>query len=78
MCARSGLEDQMLHSLAMASEAGMDVQREMRKDPALAKFEMDPRVVVLVHNAQELRAGRRATASASSDADAAAEGTKPL
>ena len=78
MYARSGMEDQMLHSLAMASEAGMDVQREMRKDPALAKFELDPRVVVLVHNAQELRAGHRATASASSDADAAAAGTKPL
>jgi tetratricopeptide (TPR) repeat protein len=78
MYARSGMEDQMLHSLAVASEAGMDVQREMRKDLALAKFELDPRVVVLVRNAQELRAGHRATASASSDADAAAAGTKPL
>ena len=34
----------MLHSLASAAEAGMDVQPEMRKDPYLAKFEMDPRV----------------------------------
>ena len=50
----------MLHSLAKAAEAGMDVQVEMRHDPVLAKFEMDPRVVVLVHNAHELRAvGRR-------------------
>lgn len=61
--ARNGLEEQMLHSLSMASEAGMDVQHEMRKDPVLAKFEMDPRVVILVHNAQALRASRAATAS---------------
>jgi hypothetical protein len=43
----------------------MDVQREMRKDQVLAKFELDPRVVVLVHNAQALRA-KAPTASASS------------
>jgi tetratricopeptide (TPR) repeat protein len=78
MYARGGMQDQMLHSLSVASEAGMDVQREMRKDPALARFEFDPRVVVLVRNAQELRAGHRATASASSDADAPGAGTKPL
>jgi tetratricopeptide (TPR) repeat protein len=78
MYAGDGLEDHMIHSLAMASEAGMNVQREMRKDPVLAKFEFDPRVVVLVHNAQELRAGRRATASASSAGAGAAAGTKPL
>jgi tetratricopeptide (TPR) repeat protein len=64
--ARSDLEEEMLHSLAMASEAGMDVQREMRRDPVLAKFELDPRVVVLVHNAQALRASRGAAASFSS------------
>jgi len=64
--AGNGLEDQMLHSLAMASEAGMDVQREMRRDVVLAKFEMDPRVVVLVHNAQMLRESRAAASSASS------------
>ena len=56
--AQNGLEGEMLHSLAMASEAGMDIQREMRKDPVLAKFEMDPRVLVVVHNAQALRASR--------------------
>jgi tetratricopeptide (TPR) repeat protein len=64
--AKNGLDEPMLHSLAMASEAGMDVQREMHKDPELAKFEMDPRVVVLVHNAQALRATRGARVSASS------------
>jgi tetratricopeptide (TPR) repeat protein len=63
--AQDGQEEQMLHSLAMASEAGMDVQREMRKDTVLAKYEIDPRVVVLVHNAELLRASR-ANATASS------------
>jgi tetratricopeptide (TPR) repeat protein len=53
--ARSGSEEQMLHSLAAASEAGMDVQREMHKDVVLSKFETDPRVLVLVHNAESLR-----------------------
>jgi tetratricopeptide (TPR) repeat protein len=56
--ARSGAEDQMLHSLGMACEAGLDIQREMLKDPVLAAFENDPRVVVIVHNAQLLRAGK--------------------
>src|SRR5947209_6784717 len=58
MYARAGLEDQMLHSLAMASEAGMDIQREMRKDPVLVKVADDPRVVVMVKNAEALRASR--------------------
>ena len=63
--AQNGLEEQMLHSLSMACEAGMNVQHEMHRDAVLAKYEMDQRVVVLVHNAEELRAGRAATASAS-------------
>lgn len=58
MYARSGMEEPMLHSLAMASEAGMDVQREMRNDPVLAKLVSDPRVIVLIRNAQALRASR--------------------
>lgn len=58
MYARAGMEESMLHSLAMASEAGMDVQREMRNDPILAKLVADPRIIVLVHNAQALRASR--------------------
>lgn len=59
--AQNGLEGEMLHSLAMASEAGMDIRREMRKDAVLAKFEMDPRVLVIVHNAEALRASRGST-----------------
>ncbi len=65
--AQNGQIEQMLHSLAMASESGMDVQREMRKDSLLAKFETDPRVVVLVHNGQMMRTGRAATVTASSN-----------
>lgn len=71
--ARSGLQEQMLHSLAKAAEAGMDVQIEMRKDPVLAAYENDPRVVVLVRNAEVLRANRPATLSKTS-----AESVKPL
>ena len=55
--AEAGREEPMLHSLAEASEAGIDIQREMRRDPALAPYAEDPRVIVLVHNAQLLRAG---------------------
>jgi tetratricopeptide (TPR) repeat protein len=73
--AQGGQEEQMLHSLAMASEAGMDVQREMRKDTELAKFELDPRVVVLVHNAELLRANR---ANASAVGASTPETPKPL
>jgi tetratricopeptide (TPR) repeat protein len=77
--ARDGMEEQMLHALAMASEAGMDVQREMRRDPALARFEMDPRVLVLVHNAAALRAGQPGGAGAGGDGGApAVTDAKPL
>jgi tetratricopeptide (TPR) repeat protein len=48
-------EDQMLYWLAKASDAGIDIQREMHKDAALAAFEKDPRVVTLVKNADALR-----------------------
>lgn len=80
MYARNGMQEQMLHSLAMAAEAGMDVQREMLKDPDLGKFDMDPRVVVLVHNAQLLRTGHAATLNATSNGDAgsAPASTNPL
>jgi len=66
--AHSGQQDAMLHALARAAEFGMDVRREMMKDPALAKFESDPRVLTLVHNALLLREGRDPTVSASADA----------
>lgn len=56
MYAEAGLQDSMLHALAVASEAGMDIQAEMRKDPKLVKFADDPRVVTLAENAEALRA----------------------
>lgn len=65
--ARNRMEDEMLHSLAVASEAGMDVQREMHHDAYLTKFEEDPRVLLLVHNALLLRAGHGETVSAFPD-----------
>jgi Flp pilus assembly protein TadD len=55
-------EDQMLYWLAKASDAGIDIQREMHKDAALAVFEKDPRVVTLVKNADALKAGRNTSA----------------
>jgi len=58
--AQNGIEDQMLHSLAMASEAGMDLNRELRKDPILGKYLTDPRVLVIIQNAELLRAGHSA------------------
>jgi tetratricopeptide (TPR) repeat protein len=78
--AQNGLEEQMIHSLSVASEAGMDVQREMRRDSVLAKYEMDPRVIVLVHNAQALRTGSGAALGRSSNADtgSGSTATKPL
>jgi tetratricopeptide (TPR) repeat protein len=76
--AQNGQVDAMLHSLAKACEAGMDVQREMQKDPELAKFENDPRVVVLVHNGQMVRAGHSATVTASSNNGGGSPTPKPM
>jgi Flp pilus assembly protein TadD len=76
MYARSNMEEAMLHSLATAAEAGMDVQPEMRKDSYLVKFEMDPRVLVLVRNARMLRATQPARVNLSGTTDSSA--TKPV
>jgi tetratricopeptide (TPR) repeat protein len=62
MYARSGMEENMLHALAVACEAGMDIQHEMRADPLLLKLVDDPRVVVMVHNAQALQTTRTSVA----------------
>ena len=48
----------MLHSLSMASEAGVDVIAEMSKDKELAEYKDDPRVLLLVQNAKALKAGQ--------------------
>ena len=64
--AENGLEQQMLHSLAQASEAGMDLQREMRKDAVLSKYLSDKRVVILIQNAEAIRTGHPAPVSSAS------------
>jgi len=70
--AQNGLEEKMFHSLAMASEAGMDIARELRKDPILAKYQNDPRVLVLIQNAEAMRTGRPTVLNTT------AESTQPL
>lgn len=78
MYARNKQEDEMLHSLAMACESGMDIQREMRKDPLMAEYENDPRVVVVVHNAQVVVNRRAATASDSNTGGSIPAAAKPV
>lgn len=48
-------EEMMLHSLARASEGGFDILQAMTKDPDLAKYRTDPRVLELVVTANSLR-----------------------
>lgn len=52
-----GDEAGMLHYLTMASEGGFDVLREMSSDKVLVRYRKDPRVLMLVRNAQALRSG---------------------
>lgn len=56
--ARMGNEPEMLHQLQTASEAGMDIQREMLNDSELARYAKDPRVVEVVLVAKSLRDGK--------------------
>jgi tetratricopeptide (TPR) repeat protein len=55
--AENGNEEQMLHYLTTASEGGFDVMEAMRRDAILEKYRKDPRVLLLVHNAEALRTG---------------------
>ena len=71
--AQEGNEAEMMHSLSMASDSGMNVLAEMVKDKALAAFRDDPRVLVIVQNAKALRAGQTGLAQVG-----AAGGIKPL
>lgn len=48
----------MLHYLTTASEGGFDILRQMEHDPVLKSFRKDPRVLLLVQNANALRSGR--------------------
>lgn len=53
--AQRGDEETMLHFLTMASEAGFDVLDHITYDGALGKYRKDPRVLLLVKNAQDMR-----------------------
>jgi tetratricopeptide (TPR) repeat protein len=60
--AEHGDEISMMHYLTMASEAGLDLIGEMSSDKVLAPYRKDPRVVLLVKNAQALRSNPNAIA----------------
>lgn len=47
----------MLHYLTTASEGGFDVLEAMRHDDLLEQYRKDPRVILLVHNAEAIRSG---------------------
>lgn len=53
--AERGDEEMMFHFLTMSSEAGFDVLDHMTYDSALGRYRKDPRVLLLVKNAQEMR-----------------------
>ncbi|HZY62003.1 MAG TPA: tetratricopeptide repeat protein [Edaphobacter sp.] len=60
--AQNGDITDMLHYLTTASEGGFDVLHQMESDPVLGRFRKDPRVLLVVQNAQALRAGHVALA----------------
>lgn len=47
----------VLHYLTTASEGGFDVMEAMRHDDLLEQYRKDPRVILLVHNAEAIRTG---------------------
>jgi len=62
--ASRGDEESMLHYLTMASESGFDVLHEMSSDTVLGKYRKDPRVLLIVKNAKDLRGTRTSVADA--------------
>jgi tetratricopeptide (TPR) repeat protein len=75
--ARTGNEPEMLHQLQTASEAGMDVQREMAQDGDLARYVKDPRVAELVMVAKSLREGKLARSNVATILPPAAPSAAP-
>jgi tetratricopeptide (TPR) repeat protein len=64
--AQHGDEAKTLHYLTAACEGGFDVIEAMKHDEVLGPYRKDPRVILLVHNAQALRSNHLSlTASAS-------------
>jgi tetratricopeptide (TPR) repeat protein len=57
-----GDETNLMHYLTMASEGGFDVLREMEGDKVLGRYRKDPRVLLLVRNAQALRGSHNSIA----------------
>lgn len=55
--AQHGDEANMLHYLTTASEGGFDVLEAMTRDDVLKPYRKDPRVLLLVHNAEAIRSG---------------------
>ena len=56
-------EPDMLHWLAQASEAGMDIRLEMTKDAHFLRYNKDDRIALLVTNAKSLRSRQLAAAT---------------
>jgi tetratricopeptide (TPR) repeat protein len=63
--AQNGDVKNMLHYLTTASEGGFDVLRQMEHDPVLGQYRKDPRVLLLVQNAEALRSGHLSVAESS-------------
>lgn len=59
--AREHDSDHMLFWLGKASDAGTDLRAAMREDPMLALYVKDPRVLLLISNAQQLHTRSVAT-----------------
>jgi tetratricopeptide (TPR) repeat protein len=57
-----GDEVNLMHYLTMASEGGFDILSEMDGDKVLGRYRKDPRVLLLVRNAQALRSSHTAIA----------------
>jgi tetratricopeptide (TPR) repeat protein len=53
--ALAGNDAEMIHSLSMASENGLDLLAEMGRDKTMAAYRNDPRVLILVQNQKALR-----------------------
>ncbi|MEO8870874.1 MAG: tetratricopeptide repeat protein [Granulicella sp.] len=66
--AKSGKEEDMLHSLSVASENGLDILAAMAKDPDLAKYRLDPRVALVVMTAKSLHEGNKPPVTANTAA----------
>jgi tetratricopeptide (TPR) repeat protein len=56
--ALAGNDAEMIHSLSMASENGIDLLAELGRDKLMAAYRSDPRVLILVQNQKAMRGPR--------------------